>query len=282
MTHRPPAGARRARGHPTGDRVRRVTGRVVGVRADRVATEQDWLREIRGSTGPLRLVCFPHAGAGPAAYRQWARPLAPAVRVTAVQLPAREERIDEPGYRRMGPLLDDLVPVLARALVEPFAFFGHSMGALVAYEVTRRLRAMSGPQPVHLFVSGRAAPQTPERRAPVAGLADGDFAAAVLRYNGIPAQVAAEESLMRLLLPTLRADFELCETYRHAPGPPLECPLSAFGGLADDVWRSELVPWQERTSGRFRLRMLPGDHFFVATARDQVIRAVLDDLSGTG
>jgi medium-chain acyl-[acyl-carrier-protein] hydrolase len=241
------------------------------------ATTATWLRESRAAAGRSRLVCFPHAGAGAAAYHGWAELLAPEVRVSVVQLPGREDRIREPRYDSVGPLLDDLLPVLA-ALDEPFAFFGHSMGALVAYEATRRLRDLALPQPTHLFVSGRQAPHVPDRDAHIARLPSEEFLRAVQTLNGFPAEVLADRELARLVEPTLRADFALCEGYRFTPGEPLDRPISAFGGTGDDVGRDDLDRWRSLTRCRFELRMLPGDHFFVAAQRHRVTAAILADL----
>jgi medium-chain acyl-[acyl-carrier-protein] hydrolase len=242
------------------------------------ATEEVWLREMPGSAGRLRLVCFPHAGAGTSAYRGWAERLAPAVRVSAVRLPGREDRIREPRYRRIEPLLDALLPVLEGALRGPFAFFGHSMGALIAYEAARRLRTGSAARPVHLFLSGLAAPQMPDRRVHIARLPEDDFISAVRRLNGFPASVARNPDLMRLFAPALRDDIGLCESHVHAPGPPLGCPISVFGGTQDDIWQSDLKQWRVQTSATFRMRMLPGDHLFVIAQRERVTQAILEDL----
>ncbi|WP_232665901.1 thioesterase II family protein [Pseudonocardia sp. TRM90224] len=238
------------------------------------ATDVAWLREMPGSEGRVQLVCFPHAGAGTSAYEGWAAGLAPHVRVSAVRLPGREEWIREPRYRRIEPLLDALLPALESAVRSPFAFFGHSMGALIAYEAARRLH--TGPE--HLFVSGLGAPQTPDRRVHIARLPDDDFVAAVRRLNGFPPTVAQDPDLMRLFAPTLRDDIGLCENYVHAPGPPLACPISVFGGTQDDVWQGDLRQWQARTSAGFRMRMLSGDHLFVIAQRERVMQAILEDL----
>lgn len=242
------------------------------------ATEGLWLREMPAAAGRLRLFCFPHAGAGTSAYEGWAERLAPAVRVSAVRLPGRENRIREPRYRRVEPLLDALLPALESAVDGPFAFFGHSMGALIAFEAARQLHTGSAARPVHLFLSGLGAPQVPDRRVHIARLPEDDFVSAVQRLNGFPATVAQDPELMRLFAPALRDDIGLCESYVHAPGPPLECPISVFGGTQDDVWQSDLTQWRVQTSATFRMRMLPGDHLFVMAQRERVVQAILEDL----
>jgi medium-chain acyl-[acyl-carrier-protein] hydrolase len=246
-----------------------------------VETEHAWLRERPGSPGRVRLVCFPHAGAGASAYLRWHEPLAPDLQVVAVQLPGREDRIREPGFRRLGPLVDALVPALDGALRGPFAFFGHSMGALIAYEVARRLAALGRPGPLHLFVSGRAAPGARRRDMPIARLPDEDLRAALRRLNGLPAQVAREPELMALVTATLRADLELVENHTHAPGPRLRIPVTAFGGADDDVWRSDLSRWRDTTEAEFRMRVFPGGHFFVVAQRHRVLDAIRSDLQAS-
>src|SRR5262249_19393623 len=151
----------------------------------------------------------------------------------------------------------------------------HSLGALVAFELARRLRRDGGPQPARLFVSGCPAPQARTREKSVHTLPDAEFIEELRRLKGTPAVVLADDELMELLLPTLRADFALCEPYAFAPGPPLTCPISALGGLADDtVSRHDLDPWREQTTGPFRLRLLPGDHFFLQAGQPLLLRAL--------
>ena len=139
--------------------------------------------------------------------------------------------------------------------------------------------ALRRPGPLHLFVSGRAAPRAPRRDVPIARLPDDEFAAAVRRLNGLPAEVARDRGLMALVTATLRRDLELVESHVHTPGPPLRVPLSAFGGTDDVVWRSDLARWRETTEAEFRMRMFPGDHFYLVPRRAEVADAIRTDLS---
>jgi 4'-phosphopantetheinyl transferase len=183
----------------------------------------------------------------------------------------------------MGPLVEALALALRPHLDRPFAFFGHSLGALVAFELARRLRRNGGPQPVRLFVSGCPAPQARTREKSVHSLPDAEFREELRRLKGTPAAVLDDDELMEVLLPTLRADFALCETYAFAPGPALTCPISALGGLADDtVSHQDLDAWREQAAGPFRLRMLPGDHFFLQTAQQLLLRALARELPEAG
>jgi len=226
----------------------------------------------------LRLFVFPHAGSGTAAYRSWAAGLPPDVQLALVQLPGREARLAEPPFRRMRDLVDALVPALAPHLDVPFAFFGHSMGAHVAFETARALRA-EGREPAHLVVSGNRAPHLPFPRPRVHHLPDERILAEFQRLGGTPPEVLADWQLMAILLPVLRADLELCETYAFEPGPPLTCPITAFGGTHDpDVPPAALDAWRQHTTGHFVRRLVDGGHFFLQERRDAFLAALRDGL----
>lgn len=198
-----------------------------------------------------------------------------------VQLPGRGSRFREAPLRRV----EDLVPALAEGLAPlldvPFALFGHSMGAVVAFEVARELRRRGGPAPVLLAVSGHQAPRRPEVEPPFSHLPDAAFLEELRRrYDGIPAEVLAEKELLQLLLPVLRADIQVLETYAYAGEPPLDCPISCLGGEDDPhVSVADLEAWSDETSGGLRVRTFPGGHFFVASARSEVLHALGEDLA---
>jgi surfactin synthase thioesterase subunit len=235
----------------------------------------------RGPGARLRLFCFPHAGGGVAPYYTWRRDLPPAVQVCPVHLPGREDRIDEAPATELPALVTALADALAPALDLPCALFGHSMGALLAFELARELRRRAARGPVHLFVSARRAPHVPDPAAPFHHLADPEFLAELARrYNGIPAAVLADPELVRLFLRPLRADIQLLETYAHCAEPPLECPVSAFAATDDRVVAPEAVAsWGDLSSGRFILRMIQGEHFFLTSARAEVLGAIREDLA---
>jgi medium-chain acyl-[acyl-carrier-protein] hydrolase len=162
----------------------------------------------------------------------------------------------------------------------PFAFFGHSMGALVAFELARELRRRSWRGPVLLAVSGHHAPHRPDPDPPVAHLPDAEFLEQMrVRYDGIPAEILAEEELLKLILPVLRADVLVLETHPYVEEPPLDCALSCFGGEQDrHTARDDLEAWREQARGPFTLHTFPGGHFFIESAREAVLRALSDDL----
>ena len=228
----------------------------------------------------MRLFCLPYAGGGASAYRGWAAALPSEVEVCPVQLPGRESRLREPPFARPEPLVQALVDALAAHLDLPFACFGHSMGAMLAFELARELRRRGGPLPLHLFVAGRRAPQVPPREEDIHDLPEPEFVARLRELNGTPEEVLQHAELMRLLIPVLRADFSVNETYTFRPEEPLDLGISAYGGLGDaEVSREDLVGWSEHGRGPFRLRMLPGDHFFLHSARDLLTESVARDLA---
>lgn len=227
----------------------------------------------------LRLFCFPYAGGGAAVFRGWVDRMPGIVEVCPVQLPGRETRMKEAPFNRLSTLVRAAAQALLPYLEKPFAFFGHSMGALVSFEIARELRRRHDLEPVHLFVSGRWPPQMPDHSDPTYDLPDAQFVKELHSLNGTPKEVLDHPALMALMLPLLRADFEVCQTYGYVDEPPLSCPLTVFGGLQDEPDRKSLETWHEQTTASFSLRMLPGDHFFLHTAQSQLIRIVAQELS---
>lgn len=228
----------------------------------------------------FRLFCFPYAGGGATAYRTWGKEFPPEIEVCVVQYPGREGRLRETPFTRMPALIEALLPHIRRAAGQPFAFFGHSLGGLVAYELTRALCDGGYPMPAHLFVSARRAPHLPERNSPIHQLPHDAFIDELLtRYGGIPPVILQNKDLLQLYMPVLRADIELFETYVHAASTPLACPISAFGGREDrQALHDEIAAWQQMTSSAFRLRMLEGGHFFIQQRLSELVQAILDDL----
>lgn len=243
-------------------------------------TTDRWTVVPRPNPDPrLRLICFPYAGGTATTYRSWSDVFPPDIEVQAVQLPGREWRLKEDLYTSVFSLVKDLAGVLDELFDAPFAFFGHSLGALVSFELARELRRRGRPLPERLFVSAHRAPQIPNPELNVHDAPQDAFVDGLRRLKGTPEELLANGELMELLLPTLRADFGMAETYEYTPEPPLDCPISAFGGLGDEVTdRPKLEPWAEHTTGEFTLRMMPGGHFFVEESRDFILRAVFHDL----
>jgi medium-chain acyl-[acyl-carrier-protein] hydrolase len=243
-----------------------------------------WLERTRGSAAPrFRLFCFPYAGGGAAIFRNWARDLAVDVEVCAVRLPGREQRYSEPAFRRAEQVVDSLTPILEGLLDLPFAIFGHSMGAVLAYEIARAIKAAAGREPLALFASGRRGPDIPPRGRNRYDLPRDELIAELKAFNGTPAEVFQSDELLELVLPMLRSDLELVESYRTGPGARLTCPVIAIGGSKDpDVSPEELAGWETASAGPFRSVVLDGDHFFINSARTRLLQAVRRELCTIG
>ena len=225
-----------------------------------------------------RLFCFPYAGGGASIFRPWPDLLPPGVEVCAVQFPGHEYRLGEQAYTRLTPLIQALAEAILPYLDRPFAFFGHSMGALVSFELARRLRKAYGVRPARLFLAAFRAPQLPNPNIKIYHLPEEVFKV-VLRAEGIPERILQNEEIMQAMLPTLRADFELCDTYTYTAEPPLEMPFSLFGGMEDiRISADDLDSWCVHSSASSSLLMLPGSHFFIHSAQDLLLAALSQDL----
>ena len=242
------------------------------------AVSSPWIfRPVPRPRAALRLVCFPYAGAGAAVYRTWPSRFPEDVEVLAIRPPGREMRLREPAHRDLLALVEAAREALLPLLDRPFAFFGHSMGAIVAFEMARSLRRTPGaPMPEHLVLSGRRPPRLPSRHPDIAHLPDDAFVQAIdERYGGIPAEIVSQPEVLRLLLPCLKADVAAVEGHAWLDEEPLEVPITALCGLHDPTTLpEEAEAWSAETTGGFSLGLLPGNHFFVQSAEDAVIRTV--------
>jgi len=227
----------------------------------------------------LRLFCFPYAGSGASIFRTWSDALPADVEVCPIQFPGRGTRLMETPFTQLSPLVQALAQALVPLLDKPFAFFGHSLGALVSFELARQLRRQAGIQPIRLFVSADRAPQIPQRNQPIHALPEREFLVELRRLNGIPGKVLEELDLMQIMLPVLRADFAVYETYAYSAEAPFNCPFSIFGGLQDTrVSRGDLEAWRDQTSVSFSLQMFPGDHFFLNTTQPLLLQLLSQEL----
>lgn len=233
----------------------------------------------RNPTARLRLFCFPYAGGGATVFSTWPRGLPPEVEVVAVQPPGREARIGEKPYGDLAQLVEAMHPQLLPHMDRPFAFYGHSNGGLMAFELARTLRRTGGPMPLHLFIGGRPAPQVVLEEEMIHALPHDEFLAALRRYAGTPEEILQNAEIMELVEPVLRADFSLGETYRWVPEPPLDLPISAYHGQGDDeVEQQDVEAWAEMTSREFRFKVFPGDHFFINGDRALVLQELSREL----
>ena len=225
----------------------------------------------------LKLVCLPFAGGGSNSFRNWVQFLPKQIELLAVEIPGRGQRLREPLRTRMHELVPDITSSLSKELDRPYALFGHSMGTLLGIELSHHLRAEYQQEATHLFFSGRGAPQLPSKEKSIHHLPEDEFITQIRNYNGTPKEVLDHEDLMELMVPILRADFEVCETYSYNDHPKLSCPLSVYGGLQDSAAPREA--WAELTEGPFNLRMFPGDHFFVLSNTQTLLSSILRDLN---
>lgn len=243
-------------------------------------TPDPWVKLHPQARARVRLFCFPYGGGGSGAYIPWVNEISPDIEICAVQLPGRESRLRETPFTAIEPLIERLAEALKPYIDVPFAFYGHSLGALVSFELTRYMRRQQGPLPNRLFVSGCRAPQLPDPDPPIHQLPDGAFIEALRRFNGTPASVLQNAEIMQMLLPVLRADFAIYETYAYAAEEPLSIPISAYGGLQDfRASREAVEAWKLQTSEKCIIRMYPGDHFFIHTKRRILLSGIHQDMA---
>jgi medium-chain acyl-[acyl-carrier-protein] hydrolase len=232
-----------------------------------------WLARPRPNPeAALRLFCFPYAGGGAATFHNWPRELPLSVELCSVHLPGRGARLMEAPFTEMRVLVESLAGGLLPHMDKPFAFFGHSLGAMIGFELARYLRRHHKTEPSCLFVSAAPAPQLREREKPIHNLPEPEFIRELGKLNGTPHEVLENEELMQLMLPTLRADFALSEKYSYRNEPPLDCPIAAYGGGRDhNVSREHLEAWREQSASTFSLNIIPGDHFFLHGSQTQLL-----------
>ncbi|MFN2123565.1 MAG: thioesterase II family protein [Candidatus Promineifilaceae bacterium] len=211
----------------------------------------------------LRLICFPNSGSGPVIFYKWPSYLPPEVELWGIRLPGRETRISEPAYTQLPELVERTAEVLQPYLDRPYALFGHSLGALTSYELAHHFQKLGLSQPVHLLLSGHRAPHRPPLNPPYHQTEDKVFLEHLRQFNGTPDAILQNEELIKLMLPGLRADFTVWETYTYNNHPPLDCPMSIFGSFGDpEATAFDFEAWREHTSGPFTLRMFDGGHFY--------------------
>ncbi|WP_432096587.1 thioesterase II family protein [Streptomyces sp. bgisy100] len=240
--------------------------------------ENAWIQRFgSSSSGDLSLVCFPHAGGAASFYHPLSRMLPSSVNMLAIQYPGRQDRRAEPCVENLAELADRVHEVLQPLTGQPLALFGHSMGATLAFEVSRRLEEQ-GVTPVHLFVSGRRAPS--RHRSEGVHLRDDQGLIEELKeLSGTDARLLDDEELLRMILPALRGDYKAAETYVYRPGDPLACPVTMFTGDADiRVSAEDAAAWREHTTGPFELMTFDGGHFFLTGHMQRITEVITSAL----
>jgi len=226
-----------------------------------------------------RLFFFPYAGAGPSAFHQWCKEFPDNIEVWITHYPGRGSRYKQSSIKKLSELVETIYQAIEPFLDKPFAFFGHSMGGTIAFEITRVLRKNNSSQPLAIFISACGAPHLPNPNQSLHTLSDIEFLKSLKDLNGTPSEILDQPELMQLLLPTLRADFELIETYQFASASPINCPIFAFGGLDDQrVSRESIEAWYIHTNSNFETYFFEGDHFFINTAREPITHHILSSL----
>jgi medium-chain acyl-[acyl-carrier-protein] hydrolase len=223
------------------------------------------------------LLCVPHGGAGAMAFAPWRKLLPPEIGLRAVQPPGREARFREPSYRDVSSFVRDLLPSVVALADRPIAIFGHSLGAIVAFELVREMRR-AGLAPSHLHVSGRWAPHIVFKKPRIAELSDEALVALLRGLGGTPADLLDDPDLRALFLPPLRADLEMNERYEYLEEDPLDVPITAYAAVDDERVRNEdVAEWSLHTTGQFELVTVEGGHFGVMTRPEVVIDRVIGD-----
>ncbi len=257
-----------------------VTRNVISAQHD---SKSIWFENLSRVQAPtLYLVCFPYAGASAQIFYLWPAYFAPKLGIYLVHLPGRGKRSHEKPFTRLSLLVDAIVQNMPAELLEcPFALYGHSLGALLSFEIVRAVRRRYGIEPVQLFLSGRSAPHVVESEAPTFSLPHHDFIARLRELNGTPKEVLEDPELTELFLPLLRADFELVDTYQYRPEQCLSCPITVYGGLEDkEASVADLHAWKEHTSAEFNVRLFPGDHFFIHASSTHFLEVLRSDVWG--
>jgi surfactin synthase thioesterase subunit len=227
------------------------------------------------SRPPLRLFCFPHAGGSALLYRNWQSALPAGIEVCPVQLPGRGFRLNEPAMTNIYEMSAAALSGLLSLFQQPFALFGHSMGALIAFELCRLLERERRIVPAMLLVAGARAPHLREEEEPTWNLPDAEFIEKLREMNGTPKEVLADSELMEFLSPIIRADFRAVQSYKYKESEPLSSSIAAFGGLKDeDVTTERLKGWRSHTLKSFSYSLFSGDHFFINSCRDELLNRV--------
>jgi medium-chain acyl-[acyl-carrier-protein] hydrolase len=235
----------------------------------------NWIEPLKSNPeAKIRLICCHHSGVGASTYYPWIKQIPNFVELNAIQLPGRETRFGETLLTNLDSVIEGLMKDFLKLLDKPYLLFGHSVGALIVYELSKKLQAESMPLPKTLIISGSRAPHLPPLQN-MHLLSENEFIEKLALYNGTPQEVLNNKDLLELFLPILRADFCIGETYRYQESLPIQCDIVALGGTDDPTVSLErLQEWKMHTASHFNLHLLPGDHFFVKSSLDNVLAII--------
>jgi len=241
-----------------------------------ILSQNKWfVRPLPNEKAEMRLFLFPYAGGSPAVFGKWLAEFDVYIETFIAHYPGRGSRHNEQPIQRIATLVEKFAQAIQPFLDKPFAFFGHSVGGLIAYELAKPIK------PHALFISGCRAPHLPNPHPPIHQLPDPEFIKSLREFNGVPVEVADNSELMEFLLPLLRADFEAFEGYQPNTHQ-LSCPIIAFGGLDDQrVSRKQLEKWALHTAADFRSQYFTGDHFFIHPNKTDIIASINSELIST-
>lgn len=222
----------------------------------------------------IRLFCIPYAGGGASVFRNWKHFLSKEIEAIAIQLPGRETRFSEPPISDFKQLIVQIIANIQPHLSEPFAIYGHSLGAAIAFELTHELERL-GFNPDYVFLSGRQSPELASLRTPIAHLPDNEFLNQLMNYNGTPQEIFENKELIEMLLPMLRADFFLAESYQNDHNKKIKADLSALGSY-NDPWLTpkSLEGWRNKTAGKFASSWFKGDHLYLNQDTESLVRYI--------
>jgi medium-chain acyl-[acyl-carrier-protein] hydrolase len=228
----------------------------------------------------VRLFCFPYAGGGASIFHSWADRLPSDIETIGIQMPGLESRIMEPPVETSSTVVEMLLPVMYSSIDKPFVLFGHSLGAFICFELTRRLRERYGLQPLHMFVAGIRAPQILNQNPTIYNLPETEFLEKLQRrYSGVPDEILENPDILQLVLPGLRASLKMYECYKYIEDEPLDCDITAFGGYQDRGTTTEdLEAWRYQTNRSFSLQMFSGNHFFINSEQEHFLQTLSSEL----
>lgn len=240
-----------------------------------------WLVPLKPEDGQTRLhlIAIPYAGGSAAVFRKWSRWLPPSIALYGLELPGRGRRLKEPRLTSMPELVARAAAAIQPVLSDRFALFGHSLGATIAFELGYFLQEQGRSGLAHVVVSGQRALHCPSPLPPISHLPANEFISEILKFGGTPPALFDSRELRDLLVPMLRADFTLLETFRPGRHQVLNCPLTAYGGLHDDdVSLDDVRAWERYTRGAFQSRVFPGNHFFLQSHDELLVPSLAADL----
>jgi myxalamid-type polyketide synthase MxaE and MxaD len=240
----------------------------------------DWIAYSKSKPDArLRLFCFHYLGGAASVFKEWSDRLPPDIEVCPIQLPGRENRLSEQPFTQFAPLVETLAQILIPHLDKPFAFYSHSMGNLIGFEVAHLLRQQYGCSPIHLLVGGFFAPQSV---AYANRLLDKSFLEErILKFMEIPREVQEDQQFMEHFMSICKLDYQLLQSYIYSNKEPLDCPISAWGGEQDSlVSQDDISAWHQHTKNTFKLHMIPGKHLFLTTNRKLLLETISQELTG--